>query len=232
VKFTPAGGRVIVRLIREKEEAVLRVCDNGRGIEPDLLPNIFELFVQGDRSLARSEGGLGIGLTLAQNLVRMHSGTIAAASGGAGFGSEFTVRLPLMSGELLPEVSKTVQTAVAGQKKRVLVVEDNTDSAETLAAMLDIMGHEAHIAHDGQEGLAEVARLNPSVVLLDIGLPGMTGFEVAEQLRSSNSNHSLMLIALTGYGSDTDRARAKAAGFDHHLVKPVDFGILEKLLNL
>jgi len=232
VKFTPAGGRVIVRLIREKEEAVLRVCDNGRGIEPDLLPNIFELFVQGDRSLARSEGGLGIGLTLAQNLVRMHSGTIAAASGGAGFGSEFTVRLPLMSGELLPEVSKTVQTAVAGQRKRVLVVEDNTDSAETLAAMLDIMGHEAHIAHDGQEGLAEVARLNPSVVLLDIGLPGMTGFEVAEQLRSSNSNHSLMLIALTGYGSDTDRARSKAAGFDHHLVKPVDFGILEKLLNL
>jgi PAS domain S-box-containing protein len=232
VKFTPAGGRVIVRLIREKEEAVLRVCDNGRGIEPDLLPNIFELFVQGDRSLARSEGGLGIGLTLAQNLVRMHSGTIAAASGGAGFGSEFTVRLPLMSGELLPEVSKTVQTAVAGQRKRVLVVEDNTDSAETLAAMLDIMGHEAHIAHDGQEGLAEVARLNPSVVLLDIGLPGMSGFEVAEQLRSSNNNHSLMLIALTGYGSDTDRARSKAAGFDHHLVKPVDFGVLEKLLNL
>jgi PAS domain S-box-containing protein len=232
VKFTPAGGRVIVRLVREKEEAVLRVCDNGRGIEPDLLPNIFELFVQGDRSLARSEGGLGIGLTLVQNLVRMHSGTVAAASGGAGFGSEFTVRLPLMSSELLPEVSKPVQTAVAGQRKRVLVVEDNTDSAETLAAMLDIMGHEAHIAHDGHEGLAEVARLNPSVVLLDIGLPGMTGFEVAEQLRSSNSNHSLMLIALTGYGSDTDRARSKAAGFDHHLVKPVDFGILEKLLNL
>jgi signal transduction histidine kinase/CheY-like chemotaxis protein len=231
VKFTHTGGRISVGVNVKRDSAVLRVSDNGRGIDPKLLPHIFEPFVQGDRSLARSEGGLGIGLTLVQNLVQMHSGTIEATSDGLGRGTEFTVTFPLIPAALLPSPRKAVQRATTIQKKRVLVVEDNADSAETLAAMLDIMGHEAHVAHDGRQGLAEVARLNPSVVLLDIGLPGMTGLEVAAELRSNNTNSALTLIALTGYGSDTDRARSKEAGFDYHLVKPVDFGALEKLLK-
>lgn len=232
MKFTPAGGRVSVIVERDRDSAVLRVRDTGRGIAPELLPHIFDLFTQGDRSLARSEGGLGIGLTLVQNLVRMHSGTVEARSEGPGHGSEFVVRLPMQPVVPLPSAKKAERPALSPhEKKRVLVVEDNVDSAETLAAMLDVMGHEAHVAHDGTEGLEMFSRVKPSVVLLDIGLPGISGFEVAEQLRANRANQSLKIIALTGYGSDSDRQRSKAAGFDDHLVKPVDFDVLEKLLQ-
>lgn len=231
VKFTPAGGTIWVSVEHERDTAVLKVRDNGRGISPALLPHVFELFTQGDRSLARSEGGMGIGLTLVQNLVRMHGGTVEARSAGLGLGSEFTVRLPMLP--VVPTgISRSAeQRTMPEQRKRVLVVEDNFDSAETLAAMLQIMGHEVHVAHDGQSGLTEFLRVKPSVVLLDIGLPGISGYEVAEKLRAQPANQSLSIIALTGYGSDSDRDRAKAAGFDHHLVKPVDFNVLEKLIS-
>ena len=230
-KFTPSGGRIWVTVDQESDAAVLRVRDSGRGIAPDLLPKIFDLFVQGERSLARSEGGLGIGLTLVQNLVRMHSGEIEAKSEGPNRGSEFIVRLAMLPVVPIQSEEKTEGPTMLNERKRVLVIEDNFDSAETLAAMVDMMGHEAHTAHDGPSGIVEFSRLNPAVVLLDIGLPGLSGFEVAQQLRSiQNVNGSIKIIALTGYGSDDDRERTKAAGFDHHLVKPVDFRVLEKLL--
>jgi PAS domain S-box-containing protein len=230
-KFTPGGGLVQVFVERDSDRAVLRVKDTGSGIAPELLPRIFDLFTQGDRSLARSEGGLGIGLTLVQNLVRMHGGSVTVKSGGADLGSEFTVRLPLLPISLPDRSLAGVRSAPAARSQRALVVEDNPDSAETLAAMIRIIGHEAHIALDGMTALAEFGRLNPSIVLLDIGLPGIDGYEVARRLRATQNGRPLRIIALTGYGSDADRERAKAAGFDHHLVKPVDFSVLEQLLN-
>jgi CheY-like chemotaxis protein len=230
-KFTPAGGQVTVSVHREGDSAVLRVLDNGSGIAPELLPRIFRLFEQGDRSLARSEGGMGIGLTLVQNLVRMHFGTVEANSEGLDRGSEFIVRLPMMPVVPAQSSKKAADLEAANEKKRVLVVEDNLDSAETLATMLDMMGHEARVANDGPTGIDVFARFKPSIVLLDIGLPGLSGFEVAERLRADPAASSLKIIALTGYGSDSDRARSKTAGFDHHLVKPVDFEVLEKLLR-
>ena len=230
-KFTSAGGLISVQVSREGEWAVLKVKDTGRGIAPDLLPHIFDLFTQEDRSLARSEGGLGIGLTLVQNLVRMHSGTVAATSEGPGLGSEFTVRLPMLP--VIPAESPNTnpESLAANHRTSILVVEDNPDSAETLATMLGIIGHDVHVAHDGMSGLALFAQINPSLVLLDIGLPGMSGYEVAERLRAIQPNHSLKIVALTGYGSEADRQRAKAAGFDYHLIKPVDFDVLEKILR-
>ena len=228
VKFTPSGGHIKVIVERDRDWAVLRVIDNGRGIAPALLPRIFDLFTQGDGSLARSEGGLGIGLTLVQTLVLMHDGIVEAKSDGPGLGSEFVVRLPMLPVVPTESSGKSARPRPAIQKKLILVVEDNADSAETLAAMLDIMGYEPHVAHDGTVGIDEFDRLKPSVVLLDIGLPGISGYEVAKRLRARGT--PVKLIALTGYGSDADRARARDAGFDHHLVKPVDFQILEKLL--
>ncbi len=230
-KFTPPGGEVRVQVARDADQAVLRVKDTGCGIPSELLPHIFDLFVQGDRSLARSEGGLGIGLTLVQNLVRMHSGTIEVKSYGAGKGTQFTVRLPTLGETVAPDIAGIKQEHMASNRKRVLLIEDHADSAETLASMLAIIGHEAHVAHDGPSGVAEFERWKPSVVLLDIGLPGISGYEVAARLRAIRPGNSFRIIALTGYGSEADREQAKAAGIDHHLVKPVDVDALEKLLQ-
>jgi len=230
VKFTPHGGTVSVQAVRDNDWAVLRVRDTGRGITPDLLPRIFDLFTQGDRSLDRSEGGLGIGLTLVENLVRMHSGSIEARSEGAGLGSEFIVRLPIVA-TVPASNGETVAAAIPGQSKRILIIEDNVDAADTLAMMLQTMGHEAHAAYDGPSGLKDFAQWRPSIVLLDIGLPGMNGFEVAQRLRASSPKNHLKIIALSGYGSDSDRERSRNAGFDHHLVKPVNFDAMEKVLN-
>lgn len=231
VKFTPAGGKISVSVARDGDSAVLRVRDTGRGIAPELLPHVFDLFTQGDRSLARSEGGMGIGLTLVQSLVRMHGGSVEVRSEGPGRGSEFTVRLPMLP--IVPSTSprSAAEGGTASERKSVLVIEDNYDSAQTLATMLDIMGHEVHVAYDGPSGLDQFERLKPAIVLLDIGLPGISGFEVAKRIRTNPKNEALKIIALTGYGSDSDRERSKAAGFDHHLVKPVDFGVLEQLLS-
>jgi signal transduction histidine kinase len=229
-KFTDAGGTISVQTERSDAWAVLRVRDTGRGMSADLLPHVFDLFTQGGRSLDRSEGGLGIGLTLVQNLVRMHGGNVEAKSKGVGLGSEFIVRLPALP--TAPALSdQTSGTAATTASKRILIIEDNVDAADSLALMFQMMGHDAHTAYDGASGLKDFELLNPSIVVLDIGLPGMDGWEVARRLRSNRPNNHVKIIVLSGYGSDSDRERSRNAGIDHHLVKPPDFEALGKLVK-
>jgi PAS domain S-box-containing protein len=232
-KFTEPGGRVELSAERRDSQAVVTVRDDGAGISPTLLPHIFDLFVQEERSLARSQGGLGIGLTLVHSLVERHGGTIEAASEGPGRGSTFTVRLPLTESS---EASGTapdlvpVQRADGGRPVRVLLVEDNLDAAEALSELLRMWGHEVEVAHDGVSALRAARTVEPDVVLLDIGLPGMDGYEVARELRAIPGLAAARLIALTGYGQESDRRRSSLAGVDHHLVKPVDLERLRALL--
>jgi len=230
-KFTEPGGSIEIAAERQGGEAVLRVKDSGAGIAPDLLPHVFDLFVQGERSLDRSHGGLGIGLTLVRNLVERHGGKVEAASGGPGRGSTLTVRLPLA----LPEepgshapVGRQEAPRAAGT--RVLLVEDNLDSADALAELLRAWGYEVAIANDGAAALQAAQFSRPEIVLLDIGLPGMDGYEVAREMRRLAGFESVLIVALTGYGQEADRRRSKLAGFNHHLVKPVDLEQLRRLL--
>ncbi len=238
-KFTEPGGSIHLTAGREGSEAVLRVCDNGAGISPELLPRVFDLFVQEERSLARSRGGLGIGLTLVRALVERHGGSIEAASEGPGRGSTFTVRLPRML-ELAPEPwteeearpgSPRPGEAGEAEPARILLVEDNLDAAEALSELLRMWGHEVETAHDGVSALRTARQTLPGIVLLDIGLPGMDGYEVARELRSTPALASTRLIALTGYGQESDRQRSRLAGIDHHLIKPVDVEQLRILLT-
>ena len=237
-KYTEPGGTIRVTLEREPDQAVLRVEDNGIGMAPGLLPRIFELFTQGERSLDRSQGGLGIGLALAHNLVALHDGTIEAHSAGVGRGSEFVVRLPLPQdtgrrpGEsLLPTNWKPPRSrAVAPAQQRILVVDDNRDSADTLVELAQEWGYAVHAAYDGNSALEVIREFRPRVVLLDLGLPGMDGYEVARQIRRDASMAAVPLVAFTGYGSAKDHLRTSEAGFDHHLTKPVNPEELEKLL--
>jgi two-component system CheB/CheR fusion protein len=227
VKFTPAGGGIFVSTALHGNSALFVIRDTGRGIAEGFLPHVFDLFAQADRSLARSEGGLGLGLTLVRTLVLMHGGQVEARSAGVGHGSEFTVRLPLS--HVVHDALSAESNADSSRKQTILVIEDNADSAEALSRMLRLMGHEAEVAYDGVQGLEKFAELQPTVVLLDIGLPKINGYEVAKRLRSENP--LLKLIALTGYGGRAERDRTFEAGFDDHLVKPVDFAVLEKLLG-
>jgi PAS domain S-box-containing protein len=230
-KFTDPGGRVELRVESRGEEAVLTVADNGPGISRDLLPRIFDLFVQEERSLARSHGGLGIGLTLVRSLVERHGGRVEAASEGPGHGSRFTLRLPLRGTPGLtagPRPDGLAEAADSG--RRILLVEDNQDAAETLGELLRIWGHEVRIAYEGTGALDQARAETPDIVLLDIGLPGMDGYEVARALRAQPGLERIRLIALTGYGQDADRHRSSQAGFDHHFVKPVDIQALRLLL--
>jgi len=230
-KYTNAGGRICLTASAENDNIIIKVNDNGSGIPPELLPKIFDLFVQGDRSIARSEGGLGIGLTLVQKLAEMHGGSVTAESAGAGKGSEFTVRLPAQKPLASPtQRPKKSLATVARRSSRILVVDDNVDTAAGLAKLLKLLGHEVAVSHDGESAI-EVARAhNPEVVLLDIGLPGMNGYEVAKRLRDEPCCKTAVIIAVSGYGQDEDRRRSSEAGFDHHLVKPVDFDALTSLL--
>jgi len=231
-KFTEKGGRIRLTVGREGKQALIRVQDTGIGIAAEQLPRIFEMFTQADTSLERSPGGLGLGLTLVKNLVEMHAGTVEARSGGVGQGSEFVVRLPLLSGSpptLSPESSDV--KLVATVQRRILIVDDNQDSAESLATLLKLTGHEVHIAHDGLEAVEEAAAFQPQVVLLDIGLPGINGYEAARRIREQQRSKALTLVALTGWGQEEDRRRSEEAGFDAHMVKPVDFAALIKLLD-
>jgi len=228
-KFTAPGGRIDLEAERQGAEVLVRVRDEGAGIDPELLPRVFDLFVQGERSLARSRGGLGIGLTLVRSLVERHGGTIEAASEGPGRGSELRVRLPLLAAPERREPAAAPGPAAAAGS-RVLLVEDNLDAAESLGELLRIWGHEVTMAHDGAAALRAVPEARPEVVLLDIGLPGMDGYEVASRLRATPGLAGLRLIAVTGYGQESDRRRARLAGFDHHLVKPVDLDRLRALL--
>jgi signal transduction histidine kinase/CheY-like chemotaxis protein len=227
LKFTPPGGKIGISLRREGDEALLEVRDSGVGIEPDFLPRIFDLFAQDDRSLARSAGGLGIGLTLVRTLVELHGGKVRAASGGPGQGSRFTVRLPLASVAEQPIVASATGE---GNSRRVLLVEDGVDAAEALAELLRHWGHQVAVAGDAPTALALAPGFAPDVVLLDLGLPGMDGHELARHLRQLPALRSALLVALTGYGQQRDRERSAAVGIDHHLVKPVLPEVLRDLL--
>jgi signal transduction histidine kinase len=214
------------------EEAVIRVRDDGIGVAPDQLPHIFDLFTQVDHSLERSQGGLGIGLTLVKNLVEMHGGTVVAQSVGLGRGSEFVVRLPVVAAPSRPRPTREADNGKkpALVKRRILVVDDNLDSAESLAMLLGITGHEVQTAHDGEAAVAAAETFRPEVVLLDIGLPKLNGYEAAHQIRQQPWGRKMALVALTGWGQEEDRRKSKQAGFDNHLVKPVDYAALVQLL--
>ena len=230
-KYTDTGGLVRVTVVQEGEEAVIRVRDNGVGIDPKLLPHIFELFTQVDGSLGRSYGGLGIGLALARNLVEMHEGRLQASSAGLGKGCEFTIKLPLLTQPAPRETTFALEPGRStGRALHVLVVEDNVDSADSLSLLLRLYGHEVQIARTGPSALELAAAARPDVVLLDIGLPGMDGYEVAKRLRERPEFKDVVMCALTGYSpSEADRQRQQETGFDHYYVKPVE---LSKLLEL
>jgi signal transduction histidine kinase/DNA-binding response OmpR family regulator len=228
-KYTEPGGRIELAVGRDGDCAVVRVRDTGVGLPPETLSSVFDLFTQVDRSLDRAQGGLGIGLTLVRRLVELHGGRVEAHSAGAGQGSEFIVTLPCLTDAPQPAAEPPPARVEAGGPRRVLVVDDNVDGAESLATLLKLLGHEVHVAHDGPAALRATADVRPEVVFLDIGLPGMDGYEVARRLRRPGRNEAL-LVALTGYGQDEDRRRSREAGFDHHLVKPVDPAVLEELL--
>ena len=229
VKFTEDGGSIGLTAELQAGEVVLRVRDSGVGIAPELLPRIFDLFTQGDRSLDRTRDGLGIGLTLSRNLVEMHGGTIEAHSEGAGKGSEFVVRLPVTV-EARAEVPAATGAAPARRSLRVLVVDDSEDTAETLGTLLEMTGHTVQVAHSGPAALEAVSAFRPDAIILDIGLPGLDGFQVAQRLRENPAMKDVTLIAATGYGQEEDLRRSKEVGIDRHLVKPVDLRELQELL--
>jgi signal transduction histidine kinase len=225
-KYTEPGGEISIAATVEDGEVVIRVRDNGRGIAGEMLSRIFELFVQGQRSPDRAEGGLGLGLALVRSLVELHGGSVSAHSDGPGCGSEFVVRLPEAPVEsAAPDVAAVVSPAGGfSPQKRVLLVDDNGDAAELLGEVLRSAGHQVAIAHDGPEALGLLQQFHPEVAVLDIGLPVMDGYELARRLRKSF--RQLRCIAVTGYGQETDRARSRQAGFELHLVKPVDVSAL------
>ena len=237
-KFTPPGGRVAVGArLADPRRIELSVRDSGQGIAPEILPHVFEVFAQGDRSLDRARGGLGVGLAVVKGLVEMHGGEVRAASPGLGQGSDITLFLPLDLGASLaapqeeaPAVAAEADTPNAGHR-RILVVEDNEDAASTLRDFLELSGHEVELASSGSDGIQAAREFHPEVVLCDLGLPGMDGYEVAAALRSDPETASARLIAVTGYGREEDRRKSKEAGFDLHLTKPVDPVQLRRLLQ-
>ena len=229
-KFTAKGGEIALRVSnREDDTVTIQVADNGRGISRGLLPRIFELFTQGSRSLDRSDGGLGIGLTVASQLVERHGGSLAARSDGAGCGSEFTITLPRAFGPCPNDVRTPPTTAVGS--RRILIVEDQRDAAEMLAMVLTAQSHQVRVVGDGHAALAIVGQFRPDVMLIDIGLPGMSGYDLAERIRSDRTLAKVFLVALTGYGGPEDRNHAFRCGFDRHVVKPIDERGLDQLLR-
>jgi PAS domain S-box-containing protein len=232
-KYTPDGGRVWLTVETDGEQAILRVRDTGIGIPPELLPKVFDLFRQGERALDRSEGGLGIGLTLVQQIALLHGGSVQAWSEGAGRGAELSFRLPLLAkakpAEAPPAVS--LEPVRAHVPRRVLVVDDNRDAAVTLEMLVQLWGHEVRTVHTGTAAIEEAVAFRPDVILLDIGLPEMDGYEVARRLRANADLKETVLVAITGYGQEDDRRRSREAGFDHHLVKPVDPTRLQEVLS-
>ncbi|AWM35598.1 Autoinducer 2 sensor kinase/phosphatase LuxQ [Gemmata obscuriglobus] len=230
-KYTDPGGRIELSAAREGGGAVVRVRDNGIGLSPEMLLRAFDLFTQEPRTLDRAQGGLGIGLTLVRNLVELHGGSVEAHSAGPGRGSEFVVRLPALGTGTAGTRPNGEPTHAAPATHRLLIVDDNVDSAESLAELLSLSGHTVRTAHDGPAALRDAAAHPPGVVLLDIGLPRMSGYEVATRLRQIPGLRDVTLIAMTGYGQDDDRRRSQEAGFNHHLVKPVDLNEVTALLQ-
>jgi len=228
-KYTPDGGRIRVALGRAGEAAVLTVTDNGIGLPPDTLERVFDMFAQVNGSLERSQGGLGIGLALVRSLVSLHDGTVSAQSSGPGQGSTFTITLPLLrelpQTAVPPPVAQALTTA-----RRILVVDDNQDAATSMAMLLGIDGHEMRVEHGGQAALTTAASFQPQAVFCDLGMPGMDGYEVATRLRQDRRFAQTLLVALSGWGAEEDKARSRAAGFDAHLTKPASMDAVAALL--
>jgi signal transduction histidine kinase len=229
-KFTEKGGRIRLTVECEGKQVLLRVQDTGIGIAEEQLARIFEMFAQVDTSLERSRDGLGLGLALVKTLVEMHEGTVEARSAGVGQGSEFVVRLPTVAGPPQPPPRPILAAPAPTTACRILVVDDNRDSAESLATLLKLTGHEAHTAHDGVAAVEAAAALRPDVVLLDIGLPKLNGFDAARRIRQQPWGKGMVLVALTGWGLEEDRQQSREAGFNEHMVKPVNHAALMKLL--
>jgi CheY-like chemotaxis protein len=227
-KYSDSGGEVRIRLCKRSGEGVLTITDDGVGISKELLPNVFDLFVQSDRTLDRAEGGLGIGLAVVKRLVEMHGGRVRASSQGVGQGSTFEIRLPLIVAEhdALSEINAACEISI----RRILIVDDNVDAADSLEAILTLDGHEARAVYAASDALDCVVAFKPDLVLLDIGLPVIDGYEVARRMRALPELVDTHLVALTGYARLDDRTRAAEAGFARHLVKPIDFSELEKAL--
>jgi signal transduction histidine kinase len=230
-KYTPAGGEICVEMARKNGTAIVRVIDAGLGIPPEQLERVFDMFTRIERKAAHVDGGLGIGLSISRRLAELHGGSLSAASGGEGQGATFTVTLPALA-ELAaaPAVSKTT-VAPAASGLRIVVIEDNTDAAETLVAWLEGLGHSVRLATTGPDGLDLVRDARPDLVLCDVGLPGMDGVEVCRHIRRLENGRSPVMVALTGWGMDADRRRTGEAGFDHHLVKPVALDKLRALIG-
>jgi CheY-like chemotaxis protein len=230
-KFTGAGGQVRVRVAPSGPDALVQVSDTGAGIEADLLPHVFETFTQADRTLARSRGGLGLGLAIVRGIVELHGGSVAAASGGPGQGATLTVRLPRCAAAS-ETVAALADPAPSPGGRRILIIEDNRDAAETLRDLLEGDGHQVELAHSGAAGVDAARRWKPEIVLCDIGLPGMDGYQVAAALRSDPQLAGARLVAITGYGQEEDRRRTREAGFEAHLTKPLDLAELQALLSV
>ena len=231
-KYTNDGGKIYLTCRRDGDHLAISVKDNGVGISPELLSRMFDIFVQGDRTIARSEGGLGIGLTLVQKLTEMHDGSVTAVSEGPGKGSEFTVRLPAAAPADAPRTAPMLAPISAARKcTRVLVVDDNVDMADGLSKLLTLLGHDVKTAYDGLQALEMAKALGPEVILLDLGLPGVDGYEVARQLREHECCRNSLMIAISGYGQEEDKRKSKECGFDHHLTKPVDYKALIAVLH-
>ncbi|MFO0929952.1 MAG: ATP-binding protein [Gemmataceae bacterium] len=231
-RYTAPGGRIVLELRRAGDQAEVRVTDNGIGIPAEALPNIFGMFSQVDRSMERVSGGLGIGLALVKAVVELHGGTVEAHSDGAGRGSTFVVRLPLRAEQLAPPVAANPRGTrqSAGPRRKVLIVDDNEDAADSLAMLLDMMGHEVHLAHDGEKGIAAAAALRPDLVLMDVGMPGMNGLEATRRIRAEAWGRAIKVVALTGLGQEVNRRQTVEAGCDGHLTKPVGLDELTPLL--
>lgn len=231
-RYTDPGGHIALSARREGPDIAIRVTDDGIGIAPDVLPRVFDMFTQAGLPLERSKGGLGVGLALVDRIVKLHGGTVTARSEGPGTGSEFTIRLPAAPKLQLAgrEPAGRAERPKDAVKCRVLVVDDNQDSADSLAMLLRLSGHDVRTAHEGQEAVTAAGTFEPDLALLDLGMPTMTGYEVARRIRQQHGGGDIVLIALTGWGQEEYRRRSKEAGFDHHLTKPVEVEVLQQIL--
>ncbi|HZN99637.1 MAG TPA: ATP-binding protein, partial [Burkholderiales bacterium] len=230
VKYTDPGGRITIAARRENGAVTVSISDTGIGIAADALPRVFDMFVQANARDSRAQTGLGIGLTLVRSLVEMHGGSVSAHSAGAGRGSEFVVHLPLGDGRETHRTRGALAPGKVAGVPRVMVVDDNADAAESLAALLHILGADVHVSHDGRGALEALPSFRPAAIFLDLGLPGMDGYEIARHIRARAEAGKTLLVALTGWGQERDRRRTEAAGFDRHLVKPADLSALQAVL--
>jgi CheY-like chemotaxis protein len=228
-KYTHRGGHIHVRARQDAGRVSVSVCDNGIGIPASHLASVFDMFMQVDRANRSAQGGLGIGLTLVRTLVEMHGGRVEARSAGAGQGSEFVIELPVVDDAL--EAVTSSASLRRFPHRRILVVDDNRDAAETLGALLERLGATVAVAHSGRSALERLDQFDPDTMLLDIGMPEMDGYEVARTVRATPSHAHTLLIALTGWGQDQDQRQSRAAGFDHHMVKPPDIDRLREILT-